>query len=321
MSRYHASSGMGAYGGAHADAVQPDAAHVRPLVAWSDAQRTSLARQYLNLWHAWSARWVPGPDATAAPDVRVQVGDPTPECASWHLTRTATAKTTSLQEGDATSAGVRVLSRHLLGDGAGGPIAHEVVRAAWDDWLESLCTWLGEPIAHLEPLPAASGDEGFDANWSGCLRLSAALFDGIWHLHLPAAAVRRLLGASDSLRQASPPTDATLDVVPALIDKTLKVRVSLEDVHLSLRQLQDLQIGDVVTLSHALDAPAHVQFADGDRVAQGWLAQHAGHVAAVLTVSPDPAALTSRPPSARSPGAHSESARPAAARPTKELQP
>ena len=124
--------------------------------------------------------------------------------------------------------------------------------------------------------------------WSGALWLQWPWCHGVWRLRLPYRAVVALLG-EEAPGPATRPTVRDAALLPlgqALGEQRLAVRVELQPVDLSLGQLQDLRLGDVVALDHALDQPLRVVTADGVPVCGAWLGQREGRIAVELDGRP-----------------------------------
>ncbi|MDP9933591.1 FliM/FliN family flagellar motor C-terminal domain-containing protein [Variovorax paradoxus] len=171
------------------------------------------------------------------------------------------------------------------------PIATAVVRAAWTDWLERIGALLnGFPV---EPQQASGAPETSSPSnpWSGVLGVRWSWCGGTWTLRLPHDAVAAALlgsGAEKMTNASTPPTatEPRQSLDQALDGQPVSLRVLLTGTELSLGQLQDLRLNDVVPLAHALDSPAHVVNTIGSPICEGWLGRRDGRMAIELAASP-----------------------------------
>jgi len=170
------------------------------------------------------------------------------------------------------------------------PIATAVVRAAWTDWLERIGALLnGFPV---EPQQASGAPETSSPSdpWSGVLGVRWSWCGGTWTLRLPHDAVAAVLvGSGAEITAASTPATVTAprqSLGQALERQLVSLRVLLTGTELSLGQLQDLRLDDVVPLAHALDAPAQVVGMTDSPVCEGWLGQRNGRIAIELVAPP-----------------------------------
>ncbi len=144
-------------------------------------------------------------------------------------------------------------------------LATEVASQAWDALLECLRTAMGL-VAHADtghPVPA-------DVRiWSGAvtLKLRAGALD--LELVLNGACVERLV--TSTAPQAPRSINGPLTpVFHAIADRPVRVKVELSAFELDLGTVQDLRIGDVVSLPHPLDTPVVVSTA-GKAFCNGFL--------------------------------------------------
>lgn len=251
----------------------------RPLQAWTGQQLDALAAALGRALADWRAAWGLAGDA---PALRCEAA--TSEAAlrsGW----------VPLAEGVAgawlhvpADAGAR-LQRDLFGD-AGGALAATVAQECAHDAGQRLAAVLRlppEPAAELQPPP------GTGLPWSGAVQAELAGTPG-WSLLLGAAAMRawcaqRGLRAQDTPARAAP--EPLCSAAEALGARTLPLDVRLAGCELDLGTLQGLQIGDVVRLSHRLDAPARLTDAGGKTLFDGFLVAQKGRKALEL-VPPQP---------------------------------
>lgn len=263
----------------------------KPLRSWQAAQQERVRVRLAAVHRDWCAEWLPARAGAIASDVEVHEPDGSlamaaDKAASWSFT--------AASRRDGMPSALQAIGERMFALDAGSAfampaaatLAPAVVHAAWTDWLRRLdALW---PGFALEPQPAA-GTPGTHAPadpWSGVLCARWTWCGGTWRLGLPHAVVAAMLG-SEAVTQAraAPPSrplpKERLD--RALAAEPVALRVMLEGAELSLGQLQALQPGDIVPLSHALDAPALVVTADGTPVCHGWLGQSQGRLAVELS--------------------------------------
>lgn len=295
-------------GSALLDPVE-SALQARPLRSWSDAQKESVRQHFAALHRDWSAEWVPAREGVSAvSEIRVSEPDGTmvlaaEDIACWSFADPS-RRGTSARNLDAAQVAIRAIADRMFAFDMGtttglaqesARIAPLVIRAAWADWLNRIDALLeGFSLTSQEP----SGKQGAGVSssaWSGALYVRWSWCGGTWSLGLPHEAVAALLGsqaASKSVPYRPDPKRPPKEPLNrALADQRLALRVMLEGVELSLGQLQELRLHDVVPLMHALNDPARVVSTDGLPVCEGWLGQSEGRIAVELAVPvPVPAA-------------------------------
>lgn len=281
-----------------------EGARARDLVAWTDEHKRLLGQAFEDLQHAWQTQWcmpaMEGPDGRAPVVLREaaqragQDGDVHAARPRWGFVppRHASSVQQSAPRPDDAAAAqhaacVCALASQMFGVDARRADKHvmamDVADAAMSDWLERLQAWLG-----VQPMPDAGLQDASPAQaagslWSGCLQLSAPWCGGTWLVYLPQTAVRHALGPAAGVRpRVDALRPATADLGAAIAGEAVGLRVTLSDIQLSLRQLQDLRLGDVVTLPHALDQPAGVFLQGGTPLCRCWLGRQGNHVAVEL---------------------------------------
>jgi hypothetical protein len=211
----------------------------RPLLAWRGEQLQQIAAAFERACRAWEAAW--GLAHTHAVSCR------SPAAADMEK------HWGGLAGGLQGDAWIHVPSdlREQVGRELFGlaPVVSPIASEVLDACIASLRAHLVEVLhgcagANL-PAPDA---QALDA-WSGwvCLQLHAG-------------AMLLVDGCSARALAAPAPTPAApvAGLLAALAGTCLELRVQLQDFELELGTLQDLQLGDVVRLGHALDAPATV---------------------------------------------------------------
>jgi hypothetical protein len=280
----------------------------RPLCSWQDQQKEAVRLRFSELFHAWHAEWIPAQEASPAEaDIQVQeLGGGVPlasgDIACWsfiaplHRTRRRNLDfLSSLREGhDTAQAAIRAIADRMFALDADSStasaqepqaVALAVARAAWEDWLQRIhALFPGLGIEAKEP--AGSERASTPSNsWSGALCVRWPWCGGSWSLDLPHGAVAVLVGhatGSGSPPRTYPHKLSRVPLDQALSGQRVALRVMLEGTELNLGQLQGLQLGDVLPLAHALDAPAQVVGTDGAPVCHGWLGQSEGRIAVEL---------------------------------------
>lgn len=302
----------------------------RALRSWSLAQRNALALRFVNVVAAWRDEWLPAQvGEISKPSVEVfepngmwRLASEASACWSFEEPRRASSGVLPALDGaSAISVDERTPAMRAIADrmfaidtGSGSSVqakagslsqslAGASARKAWDDWMRRIDIFLdgfdldarsGAGVRNQAP-PAAA--------WSGALCVRAAWCGGEWTLALPWEAVVAAIGPDaksasrvDTGAPSTPQAKTRLD--HALADRRVTLRVMLEGAQLNLGQIQALRVGDVVPLSHRLDAPTLVVGSDGRQVCDGWLGQSGGHLAVELSapLSSAQAATLASPP-------------------------
>lgn len=276
----------------------------RPLRWMPSGGLAALADRFLPSWQAWCARWGLSGAALAAHNA----GDPALRASGEELAWRA-APAAPLWVG-ALPDEVQRLGRALFGDEdpaqPAGPmpaLARAVVDAALDDLLLALSGLVDEaspsPSVHAGAGPAPHPPAADLRMWSGAthLLLSAQDEAGVrigLRMHLPAAVVERHVPAATfrpGERRGALTSPAT-----ALADRTVRFRVVLDPVPVTLGALQALRPGDVLTLTHSLDLPLRLEQSteacEPRLLCQAWLGAR-GDKRAVELVRPVPSNATS----------------------------
>lgn len=253
-----------------ADRVRPVHA-VRPLRWWNEATLAQLARRLDEAWQSWCAGWgfesgaVRCWNASAAPQLYDTVR---------HWSHAGVLATDGLWLGVAERAPADWIRRGAFDVAAEGqttpiaPIADRVALDAWRDLQHTLACAVGAEASAEAPEAATGLPAGHRLPWSGAVAVRLALAHGpldavVVHLGPGAAAhggerVPRAVVAKASCEPLTP-------VAEALGQRPVTLAVHLSEVDIELGMLQSLQTGDVVMLSHALEQPATVRWADVSR--------------------------------------------------------
>lgn len=269
--------------------LDESAQRAQPLRCWSAAQQDAVKDRFAALVRAWEEEWLPSKSIPDLQDVKVstvQAGRADSETSASWFYEDAQAQVPQR----ITSAALAALTRRLFGFDPLALVAMRnmpqitlaVAQAALDDWLERVRQALGATLLverndQDRHRPSAAGA------WSGALDIGLPWCDGVWHLSMPYPAVATVLGTERvSPRAARLASSKPVSLERALERRRLRVRVVLDDTQLSLGQLRELRVGDVVGLAHRLDAPAVLVATDGTRICDAWLGQRSGHVAVEL---------------------------------------
>lgn len=267
-------------------AIRSDA---RPLRAWSAQQQRRLQEVLQQTLLEWQTAWALAPAGAAAASVELEA-----QAASdsdqvlWHLESSVGADQTATPRGQVDP--LSILGEQLFGlrasppapAGVGPTIALNVVGAAWADWLQRLSAALAAPVvAHT-----STDNDAAASIWTGALQARMTWCSQTFCLLLPGVVLAHLLPAAPV--PASPVNPLTrLD--DALHGESLNLQVRLDDVTLTLGELEHLQSGDLVLLSHRLDAPLHLVGPHNQALCSAWLGQRDGRVAVELSALATPA--------------------------------
>lgn len=253
--------------------------HATPLRWWSAAKLRELAHAIEPGWHAFLDDWGLGMDrallcrpAHALPD-RMDAG--------W--TRFAAHGSHSAWLHDMGSVRTRLATR-LFGTRslAVESMAQETADACWSAALDAVRRALKLPPSTEDRAPEA----GLLRPWSGAVCLELPCGDAYVNVLVNAPAVGALLApavASAARRGAT----SMEPLLQAMSDRSMTLKVELRAFELGLGDLQDLQLGDIVPLQHALDRPLRVCLADGTPICDGYLGQRDGCKAIELVASGD----------------------------------
>lgn len=269
--------------------LDESAQRAQPLRCWSAAQQDAVKDRFAALVRAWEEEWLPSKGIPDLQDVKVstaQAGQAAPETSACWSYDDAQAQVPQRT----TSAAVAALTRRLFDFDPVALVAMRnipqitlaVAQAALDDWLERVRQALGATLL-VERNDQDRRQTSAAGAWSGALDIGLSWCDGVWRLGMPYPAVLTVLGMERTPpRVARPASSKPVSLERALEKRRLQVRVVLDDTQLSLGQLRELRVGDVVGLAHRLEAPAVLVAVDGTRICEAWLGQHSGHVAVEL---------------------------------------
>ena len=262
---------------------------------WSSAQLESVSSPLKAAWVEWSRAWLPDPAG----------GESSLDCKIAHeRADLANAAWTPLGGRGSAHAWIAVeeatplvaLAQALFGTGQFGDrggagregIAQAVAQRAWADLRRVLQLGL-----HVDEEPGQANPEmQLFRPWSGGVAIRLVTDGMSCFLLLNAQCVETLLRASPHPppAQVSIPKARLAQVESALAPRKIALRVELTACELELGSLQDLRVGDVVPLQHSLEAPLHVNLADGAPLCAGFLGKQ-GNTKAIELVRlvPQPA--------------------------------
>lgn len=269
-------------------------AQARPLLAWSDQQIAGLRDVLHRLLLDWQSAWSLAGDGA---EVRLETTAASHQpddglCVTWRLVGSPAhgAQVDALSRIEACLFSADAQLAPVIGQAS--RISREVCKAAWADWLTRWTLALGAPLqpsAVDHVYDAQTSADAFALNWSGDLVASMSWCQASWVLFLPGKTVQGLLQAAGLLPIASaPPAKPGLaDLADALQSHTLSLRAGLSPVMLSLGELENLAIGDVLVLGHEYSAPLQVLGPRDEVLCHAWLGQQSGRVALELSQLPE----------------------------------
>jgi hypothetical protein len=254
-----------------ADWLPPESA--RPLLAWSANQRDALAAALARALAGWREAWGL-PESTHA----VQCEEAASETVLREGWRSLGEAAWLLVPADANIA----LAQSLFGETTDStPMAAAVAADCARDAEHRIAAVLDlAPDAGLPLAPAP----GAGQPWSGAVQADLPDLPGCTLLVGPdamrawcqRAGVRH---EGTEVRSARVPLCSATE---AMGSRTVAVNVELAGCEIDLGTLQGLQVGDVVRLPHALDAPARVTGSDGQLLFDGFLVAQQGRKAIEL---------------------------------------
>lgn len=229
-----------------------------PLQWWSASALDSLSRRIEPVWRAWAKRW----DLPAEPVESFNAHEaPASAPVEWQPWQAdACAATPWAWVAVAQDTPAVVIAGLMFKHGNAGAIGAEVAGRAWGEFSDELASLLGR--APSAELPSFGGPRS--AAWSGSVRVRLAWGPGdapsLW-LHLSADSVAPMLRDTRRPWQGHM-APITASVLGAMAHQPVTLRVELGTTELDLGTLQSLRVGDVLTLSHRLDAPLTLRPAD-----------------------------------------------------------
>jgi len=247
----------------------------QPLVAWSAPQLEALGAALQRAVAQWREAWGL-PAATGA--ARCAAAEPeTVLREGWRMLGDSSAA--AWLHVPAESAGA--LAQFLFGAETQAPVATGVAEACTRDGQRRLCALLGLPDADALP---QSPPPGVGQPWSGAVQATLEATPG-WTLLISAEAMHAWCRRNGVPTQAGDPARAReplCSATDAMGSRTVPVHVELAGCEIDLGALQGLQIGDVVRLPHAVDAPARLTDSHGQLLFEGYLVAHQGRKAIEL---------------------------------------
>jgi hypothetical protein len=285
--------------------LEDSLAHARPLVHWHESELREAAQRVAAVATIWCARLQPAPaleDAARALPRAVarHAADAGADlrAAGWRACSSGTVIGPWWAfEGDPATA----LCTALFGDAPGATqaagakrVAQELADDAWNELLAELAAAaqasVDETFAHEAALNVSFRP------WSGAIVVELPWFGGSLRLLFGAESVARLVTTPRAPHGRRPGTghDAPVDVLTAMADAPMRLRVLLDAFDLDLGSLVALQVGDVLRTGHGLHRPAALSAHDAPQDAAplclGWLGRRDGRLAVELLRSPQGAA-------------------------------
>lgn len=243
-----------------------------PLRWWSESQLRRVAEHARHAALPWARDWELGVGEARA----WNTGDealPGDDAVAWAALPSREEAT--LRIGTIAGDARRLLHRLMFGSPVGtddgleaGTIAQHLARHGADELQHALgAAWslagdgagVGDSQMQSQP-PAAES-----RRWSGAVRLRLTLGsmpDDVLWLHVPYQLALRCLGEPTSSGVASP-SGALARITSAMERQPLRLRAALSPVHVDVGGLLGLRLGDVITTSHRLDEPLHVELSSG----------------------------------------------------------
>lgn len=247
---------------------------LRQLRSWSDLQLSAQALALQRAVQAWQRDW-----GLAASEVTcVPAGED--DAARWQpLPGAARAWWRDSGAGDAQLREALQLALFATPSDAAAAdrldaagLAAEVAQSAWTDFWNRFAALAqgqdaGDPHQCFQP-------------WSGAVVATLPWCGLTLRLLLAGAEAEALLPPAARVARAAPPPAEPL--ARAIAPLRCTVRAELAPVELSLGAVHALRVGDVLELSHPLDAPLLARTEGGALLAEAYLGKAAGHRAIEL---------------------------------------
>lgn len=267
----------------------------RPLRWWSVAQLSLVASRLEEARTAWERAWgLPAPSESCIAELAHEADFPDTDWSDlgakeevidcfWTLAAPSLPATSMIAEAlfgeDSMSAG-------WVKPKAG--IAMEVALEAWQDWLKKLGHRLNRlPAGNEPPLKASPGLLPDRFPWSGAVQVKMPWLGEAFYLHLSGHAVAGLLAEMPNTTRGDVDWGARTDrplvsLGVALAAKRVHLRVKLNAIALEVGSLLQLTPGDMVPLTHGLDAPLRISLEDGCELGSAFLGRISEHKAIEL---------------------------------------
>lgn len=246
------------------------------LYAWTNAQLGALVDTLEGPWNLWLQGW----GLQAAGQLLCRPAAPDDAVAGWQ----------PAGHGGDQRAWFAAQAQEAIGQAlfalphpsATGTVAPSVGSAAFADLRSAMA-------AALELVPADAGlqgDQPATGPWCGCVAVELPLAGYPLRMMLNASCVEAAVPAATAA-DAQRGTGGVGLVSPeaAMSGQILTLKVELDACELDIGTLQSLRIGDVVPLSHPLDAPARVLAAGDQHVCDAYLGKQGSRKAAELARS------------------------------------
>jgi hypothetical protein len=250
------------------------AACARPLRRWAPEQMQVICGVLDSCLSEWAAAWalrLPQPAASSCAPATpfnakagVEMHGRREHAAAWVL--------------PAERLPARI-AEALFGRAAESPLALELVRACAQDAPRRVLATFGMDVVEAPETPPPE----CTLPWSGCV---VALPPFGPPVLLNVAAVQAVLRERELERTDTwapgLPSSPLVSVAGALSEAPFPLQVHLEGCELEFGVLQDLQVGDLLRVTHRLEAAATVRTPDGCTLFRGYLARRHGRKAVEL---------------------------------------
>jgi hypothetical protein len=249
------------------------APHARELRAWAEADLQAIADAVAPAWRGWLADWSAAADPAEGCVTVARAHEVEAASREWRAFGTRNAGAAWLAGGDEQ---VQRLVHWLLfgelhasANIPGATVARQVRGAACGELLARLRAALGIASCATQ---GPAGDHLWH-RWAGAAELLFDCEDAELHILLDAACVEAILGRES----ARPRRRGGLASVPhALRSQRVVLRAILEPLELTLGSLSQLRPGDILPLSHSLDADIALADAGDARIMGGFLGRAGG---------------------------------------------
>lgn len=280
----------------------------QPLRWWTEAQLQHLEHQVALLLRTWQQAW--GVSTTSEPgrDVHAKLAWQVPDAAqaSWHAVdgnRPGVWWASTLHPDAASnphsSSVLHALGQALFalptGDACSGPshdvsdLLPDIARKAWDDLCHQLYLLLDARSPWSKDEDLASTPTSRLRPWSGSVVITLPWLHGHdlqWLVEGPL--MERVTKAAHARgeRPSAPELPPLHPLWDAIAGLPCLVRVELHATQISLGDIQDIQVGDVFDVPHALDEPLLAVSEHGIPIAQAYLGKSQSHKAIELLDQP-----------------------------------
>jgi len=271
------------------------------LVWWSDAQLRQLSSPLHTAWTDWARGWLPGaPPQGAGVECAMACERAGGADVRWQPLGARGAAAAWIDAGSGTPA---VLARVLFGkdqpvglEAMGPPAIAEAVAAQSRTDLHGqlrAALQLDEDADQRQPEPSLFKP------WSGAvvaqlLEISGMGVSLLLNAACAEALVRHAGGRGTAQSRVHPSTAKPESIEIALAPRRVALHIELNGCELELGSLQDLRVGDIVTLPHSLESPLEVNLDRGPAICAGFLGRQGGLKAIELVRSLHPSGVAAQ---------------------------